>query len=117
SSKKRIKSFNNLFWGMYFFLKAYSNPKKSSRKLHYEIIMHNSIIIFISLPSADLISGVFYNPGLKLGIQFGKTADLLLGFENSITASPPRANPKAVKPPSISQYSIKFFCLKLKGRH
>jgi hypothetical protein len=30
---------------MYFFLKAYSNPKKSSRKLHYEIIMHNSIII------------------------------------------------------------------------
>ncbi len=45
------------------------------------------ITFCFSLSSADLISGVYYNPGLKLGVQFGKTTDFLLGFENSITAA------------------------------
>jgi len=43
--------------------------------------------LFYSLICSDLISGVYCNPGLKLGVQFGRKPEFILGFENSITAA------------------------------
>ena len=43
--------------------------------------------LFYSLICSDLISSVYCNPGLKLGVQFGRKPEFILGFENSITAA------------------------------
>lgn len=43
------------------------------------------LLVCISFVSADLMYGAYYNPGLKLGIQFGKKTSFIVGFENSLT--------------------------------
>jgi hypothetical protein len=47
------------------------------------------LIMLICSPVAfsDLLCGVYYNPGLKIGVQFGKHTDFIIGFENSITGA------------------------------
>jgi hypothetical protein len=40
-----------------------------------------------SFSSADLVMGVFYNPGIKIGVQFGKKTDIVIGFENSVVGT------------------------------
>jgi hypothetical protein len=49
-----------------------------------------AILIVLSISSisfADFISGTFYNPGIKIGYQFGPRGGFIVGFENSLTAA------------------------------
>jgi hypothetical protein len=45
------------------------------------------VMLVASTAFADLIKGIYYNPGLKIGVQFGEKVNFLIGFENSITAA------------------------------
>jgi hypothetical protein len=45
------------------------------------------LLILCSYSLADLIYGVYYNPGLKFGYQFGKKGGFIITFENSVVGA------------------------------
>jgi hypothetical protein len=41
--------------------------------------------LFASLAMADFMSGIFINPGVKIGYQIGNNGGFIIGIENSVT--------------------------------